>query len=172
MIEALVPRTGRALATEIAEAGFSVVTGVPDFPLAELTRALADAGPPLDYVPGLREDSCLAWAAGASLAGRTPLILMRSAGLGNCLDVLTSLVEVYALPVVLLVSWAGHADRDVPHHNVIGGPLQPVLDALGIPAYPAALASHAQVGRALRSALAAARSRPGPAAVLGIPDGL
>ncbi|MFT4083913.1 MAG: thiamine pyrophosphate-binding protein [Nocardioides sp.] len=159
-----------------ARVGFTLVTGVPDSPLSEFASALSALAPArpggLDYVPGTREDSCLAVAAGEALAGGRPLVFMKSAGFGNCLDVLTSLVQVYSIPVVLLVSWAGHAGRDVPHHNVIGEPLQALCDAVGLPTRVAALDDAADLELQLMAAAEAAARTSGPVAVLGIPAGL
>ena len=165
---------GSILVKEIIASGFTLVTGVPDSPLANLLHALELERPdrPGFYRPGAREDACLALAAGAALGGGSPLVLMKSAGFGNCVDVLTSLVQVYGLPVVLLVSWAGHAGRDVPHHNVIGEPLAELAGALGIPVRQALLSDPFALGSALRGAATDARQLPGAAAVLGIPEGL
>lgn len=161
---------GQILADEIVRAGFDVVTGVPDSPLAALATALEKS--PDRYRPGPREDACLAWATGVQLAGRTPLVMMKSAGFANCLDPLTSLVEVYRVPLVMLISWAGYRGRDIPHHNVIGEPLEGLLDVLGIPVREAPVADPRAVGGALRAALALARERRGAAAVLAVPEGL
>jgi phosphonopyruvate decarboxylase len=161
---------GQALVDGILRAGFDVVTGVPDSPLAPVTIALEKSENL--YYPGLREDTCLAWAAGTCMAGRVPLVMMKSAGFANCLDSLTSLVEVYGLPIVLLISWAGYRGRDIPHHNVIGEPLKGLLEILGIPAIETSLADPQAVGAALAAALSLARERRGAAAILGIPEGL
>jgi len=163
-------KLGNTLVDEILAAGFDVVTGVPDSPLASLTIALEKSND--FYYPGLREDACLAWAAGTYMAGRVPLVIMKSAGFANCLDSLTSLVQVYRMPIVLLISWAGYQGRDVPHHNVIGEPLKGLLEILGIPANEASLADPRATGAALTTALYLARERRGTAATLGIPDWL
>lgn len=162
---------GSILAKEIVAAGFTMVTGVPDSPLADLVCALVELerrGRPGFFRPGTREDACLALAAGVALGGGSPLVVMKSAGLGNCIDVLTSLIQVYEIPVVLLVSWAGHAGKDVPHHNVIGEPLLGLTRALGIPVRQAPMADPFALGRALRDAA----EMPGASAVFGIPEGL
>lgn len=169
---AVVSSPASTLSDEILACGFSLVTGVPDSPLAPLADALERLDRPGFYRPGAREDACVALAAGASLAGGTPLVFMKSAGFGNCVDVLTSLVQVYSIPMVLLVSWAGYAGRDVPHHNAIGEPLESLARALDIPVHPAPLADPRAVGAALRAAMTSARHRPGAAAVFGIPEGL
>lgn len=165
---------GNDLVTEVISSGFTLVTGVPDSPLANFVRALHLEGAhrPGFFRPGVREDACLALAAGVALGGGIPLVLMKSAGFGNCVDVLTSLIQVYGIPVVLLISWAGYAGRDVPHHNVIGEPLEDLARVLGIPVRQAPLGDSRKLGSALRGGISDARHAPGAAAVFGIPDGL
>src|SRR6202012_2255367 len=96
------------------------------------------------YRVGTREDNAVALAAGARLAGATragartvgesvPLVFMESSGIGNAIDSLTSLAQVYELPMVLYIALAGYKGRDVPHHNVIGRPLEQLLQSLSIP---------------------------------------
>lgn len=163
---------GTRLAESIITAGFTVVTGVPDSPLADLADALERVESRDLYHPGAREDACLAFAAGAALAGGLPLVFMKSAGFGNCIDVLTSLVQVYRIPMVLLVSWAGHAGRDVPHHNIIGEPLEALASVLGVPVRQAPMCDPDAVAAALRAAALDARKLRCAAAVFGVPEGL
>ncbi|WP_212909859.1 thiamine pyrophosphate-binding protein [Streptomyces sp. TS71-3] len=161
-----------ALIEEVFAAGYDFITGVPDSYLAGFLSALAAherAGE--CFLPGTREDNCVGLAAGARLAGATPLVFMKSAGLGTCVDALTSLALVYRIPVVLLVSWAGHDGRDVPHHNVIGRPAPAVLKALGIPDLRCRFGDTAGIAEHLRAALKEAARVRGPVAVLCAPEG-
>ncbi|MEU6332498.1 thiamine pyrophosphate-binding protein [Streptomyces sp. NPDC047049] len=161
-----------ALIDEVFAAGYDFITGVPDSCLAGFLSALAAherAGE--CFLPGTREDNCVGLAVGAHLAGATPLVFMKSAGLGTCVDALTSLALVYRVPVVLLVSWAGHDGRDVPHHNVIGRPAPAVLQALGIPVLRCRFGDTADIAEQLRAALKEAVFVRGPVAVLCAPEG-
>ncbi|MFC5658043.1 thiamine pyrophosphate-binding protein [Streptomyces nogalater] len=161
-----------ALIDEVFSAGYDFITGVPDSYLAGFLSALA-AHERADecFQPGTREDNCVGLAVGAYLAGATPLVFMKSAGLGTCVDALTSLALVYRIPVVLLVSWAGHDGRDVPHHNVIGRPAPAMLQALGIPVLRCRFGDTAEIAEQLRAALKEAVFAGGPVAVLCAPGG-
>lgn len=161
---------GEELLAEIVDSGFTFVTGVPDSGLASLCCVLDRDHWGGLYLPGTREDNCVALAVGAHLAGHAPLVFMKSAGLGTCVDALTSLVAVYRVPLVLLVSWAGYAGRDVPHHNVIGEVVEPLLEALRVPVHRVFLGDPASVGRGLRAARDAAGRHRTAAALLGVPD--
>lgn len=163
---------GAGLAEATFAAGFDFVTGVPDSGLARFLTELERHYRAGCYVPGTREDNCVALAAGSYLAGATPLVFMKSAGLGTCADALTSLAVVYRIPMVLLVSWAGYAGRDIPHHNVIGQPAPALLHALGVPVRRSRFAEPADVAAQLRSARLLAEERRVPVAVLCVPEGL
>lgn len=67
-------------------------------------------------VPCTREDEAVAFAAGAKLAGRSPLVFMQNSGLGNCIDTITSLLKPYGIRLKFLIS-----HRDWPHHHAFMG---------------------------------------------------
>jgi sulfopyruvate decarboxylase TPP-binding subunit len=148
------------------------VTGVPDsgFEVLIAKLDLDDFGG--FYVPGCREDNCVALAAGAYLAGGTPLVFMESSGAGNIVDALTSLACVYEMPLVLFIAWAGYQGRDVPHHNAIGEVLEPALRLLGCQTLELPLTDPARFAERLTEAVALARQTRGVVALLGIPDDL
>ena len=59
-----------------------------------------------------REDEALSIAAGAWLCGKNPLVLMQNSGLGNSVDVLTSLYKPYGIEIDLIIS-----NRNEPEHH-------------------------------------------------------
>jgi len=160
------------LVDDALAAGFDFVTGVPDTGLARFIAELEHHDDGSLYLPGTREDNCVALAAGSYLAGATPLVFMKSAGLGTCVDALTSLALVYRIPLVLLVSWAGYDGRDIPHHNVIGQPAPAMLLTLGIPVLRCRFDEPAGVAAQLRAARRQADEHRIPVAVLCVPEGL
>lgn len=123
---------GSPLLDALLNAGADYITGVPCSLLAPTFAALEAGGDGVTYVPAPREDSALGVAAGAYLAGRHPVALMQNSGLGYCLNVITSLHMVYAIPLPLVITWRGHRD-DAVEHDVIGPVLPGLLDAVGIP---------------------------------------
>ena len=72
-------------------------------------------------------------AAGAFLGGKQPVVLMQNSGLGNCLNALTSLNLIYAMPCLLLISWRGYQGNDAPEHLVMGEVCTKILDTISIP---------------------------------------
>jgi phosphonopyruvate decarboxylase len=124
--------TGKEFAALLEAEGFDFSTGVP-CSLIESLIATLESHPRLPYVAAVREDIAVGLAAGASLAGRTPAVLMQNSGLGTSLNALISLSLMYRLPALLLVTWRGYRGQDAPEHIVMGE-ISPALLALcGIP---------------------------------------
>jgi sulfopyruvate decarboxylase TPP-binding subunit len=154
----------------LREVGVTFFTGVADSAFKKLIAELEATELEQLYVLADREDNAVALAVGAYLAGRRPLVFMESSGVGNAIDALTSLAIVCEAPLVVFVGWAGYEGRDVPHHNVIGEPLEPLLGTLGLPLVKVALdAAPGELAAAVGEALRLAESARRPAAVLGIP---
>lgn len=65
-----------------------------------------------EYITATREDEAVAIAAGDYLAGGSPLVFMQNSGLGNCVDIMTSLLLPYDIKVNLLIS-----NRESPKHH-------------------------------------------------------
>lgn len=156
---------------EVLKTGITFITGVPDSEFKALISDLEQHELHRNYVPATREDNALALAVGAYLAGEKPMVFMESSGFGNTVDVLTSLVLVYEVPLVLFIAWAGYKGRDVPHHNAIGEALAPMLNALQIPFWEVVLdKQHSdQTVEVLATAQAAAVEQQRCVAVVGIP---
>jgi sulfopyruvate decarboxylase subunit alpha len=113
-----------------AELRYDFFTGVPCSLLNGFYRALQEAA--VGYHPATREDLALGLAAGAALAGARPVVLMQNSGLGLAINALLSLQRMYALPVLLLITWRG-CGPDAPEHVDMGRRLPALLETLGLP---------------------------------------
>lgn len=69
-----------------------------------------------DALIATREDEAIGIAAGAWLAGKKPLVFMQNSGLGNSVDIITSLLKPYGIEIDLLVN-----ERDSPEHHAFMG---------------------------------------------------
>jgi len=77
--------------------------------------------PDLDYVSSTSEGEAVAIAAGMVTAGKPAFALMQNSGLGNAVNPLTSMLYIYKMPVVLLVSHRGQPGvPDEPQHELMG----------------------------------------------------
>lgn len=126
------PSGARRLAEGLAAAGVAVLATVPDTWIGRLLEEAARL-PGIRSVPVCREEEAIAVACGATLAGRRGAVAIQNAGLLNCGRILGSLVELYRIPLFLLVSHRGDQRDPVFYHVPKGRHTRPFLDALGIP---------------------------------------
>ncbi|OPY26060.1 MAG: Sulfopyruvate decarboxylase [Methanocella sp. PtaU1.Bin125] len=81
----------------------------------------------------MREEGGVGIAAGLCLAGRKPAMVIQSTGIGNSLNVLSSLHKTFEIPLPILASWRGVYKENIPAQVHWGKSLPGVLDNTGIP---------------------------------------
>jgi len=67
-----------------------------------------------------------------SLAKSNSLVFMQNAGFGNSISTLTSLVQLYKIPILLLIGWRGYLSSDAPEHIKFGKIQPKILKTLGL----------------------------------------
>ena len=113
--------------------GFTFSTGVPCSYFRDLLIAL-EKDERHTYLPATREDEAMGIATGYFLGGGKIFLIMQNSGLANIGDALTSLTQLYQIPLLIFVSYRGlESDRDFPEHVIMGDVTIPVLDAYQIP---------------------------------------
>lgn len=144
-----------AVATALADQGVSVAAYVPDTRLQAVLTGLAGRSVVLRSLG--REEECVAYAVGQRAAGRRPVVLMQSSGLGNSVNALASLAVPYRLGVPLVVSVRGTLGEANPSQVPMGRATVPLLAALGIQSFSlrTAQAAAAVVGGVVTLALEA-----------------
>lgn len=123
----------RVFCTTLKERGFNFFTGVPCSILKDVINYLSE-DPDVPYIPATREDEAIGIATGAYLAGKKPVVLMQNSGLGNSIGTLASLVLLYEIPLLLLISWRGYQGKDAPEHLIMGKSMLKLLEDIGVPA--------------------------------------
>lgn len=109
---------------------FNPFIEVPCSSLAPLISvAQADQG--VDHIYPANEGIALGIASGAYLAGKKPVLLMQNSGLLNTLNGLTSLNQIYQIPVLFIISWRGYG-KDAPEHELVGRDLEKYLRTFGL----------------------------------------
>ena len=107
----------------LSDQGVRLVTGVPDTILKTLLPSF-DAHPAIRHVITTSEGEAAAMAFGHRLAtGDLTLTYLQNSGLGDVLDILTSLAssDVYDVPLLFLVGWRGQVRvPDEPQHRRMG----------------------------------------------------
>ena len=73
-----------------------------------------------------REEEAIGIAAGMTLSQNPSLVFMQNAGFANSISTITSLVQLYEIPLIFLIGWRGYLKNDAPEHTKIGK-IQPKL---------------------------------------------
>lgn len=154
----------------LAENGVDFVAGVPDSLLKEFNAYIAATLPEERHLIAANEGAAVAAATGSHLAtGGVPVVYMQNSGLGNSVNPLLSLCdpEVYATPLVLLIGWRGEPGvADEPQHIKQGRVSPALLEAMEVPYAIIDPTAAEQAAEQARWAVAQARQRSGPVALL------
>jgi sulfopyruvate decarboxylase TPP-binding subunit len=67
-----------------------------------------------------REEEAIGIGSGMSLSGSKCVIFMQNAGFANSISTITSLVQMYRIPLIFLIGWRGYLSNDAPEHLHIG----------------------------------------------------
>ena len=73
-----------------------------------------------------REEEAIGIAVGMTLSESPSLVFMQNAGFANSISTITSLVQLYEIPLIFLIGWRGYLKNDAPEHEKIGK-VQPKL---------------------------------------------
>ena len=79
-----------------------------------------------------REEEAIGIAVGMSLSKSHSLVFMQNAGLANSISTITSLVQLYQIPLIFLVGWRGYLQNDAPEHRKIGEIQSSILKLIGL----------------------------------------
>ena len=79
-----------------------------------------------------KEEESIGIAAGMSMSASNSLVFMQNAGFANSLSTITSLVQLYKIPMIFLIGWRGFLKNDAPEHTKIGKIQPKLLQALSL----------------------------------------
>ena len=79
-----------------------------------------------------REEEAIGIATGMTLSKSNSLVFMQNAGFANSISTITSLVELYEIPLILLIGWRGYLSDDAPEHLKIGQIQPDLLKLIGL----------------------------------------
>ncbi len=95
-----------AIYNGLKDAEIDFVVSVPCVNLSKLLE-MVDEDEEIMHIPVTREEEGIGICAGAYMGGRKPAILMQNSGLGNSINALKSLMELYKFPLVIIISHRG-----------------------------------------------------------------
>lgn len=110
------------------------ISFVPDTVIGRILKA-AEKDPFFHFTTLAREEEGIGIITGEYFGGRYGVLMMQSAGLGNCVNALASLAIPYQIPFLMLISQRGELGEFNACHVVMGKALRRILEALGIQHY-------------------------------------
>ncbi len=114
----------------LAQNGVRQVAYVPDSGHARLIE-LVRADRAMQAVPLTTEEEGVALAVGAWLGGSRSVLLMQSSGVGNCINMLGTIIEC-RVPLLMLVTMRGHWGEFNPWQVPMSQGTAPALAAMGV----------------------------------------
>lgn len=122
-------KSQRKLFNMLTKKGIENFIGVPDSTL----KYFIDEGlKKKKILISTKEEEAVGIASGMSLSGTKSLVFMQNAGFANSLSTITSLVQLYQIPMILLIGWRGFLRDDAPEHEKIGKIQPELIKALGL----------------------------------------
>ena len=79
-----------------------------------------------------KEEESIGIAVGMSLSQSNSLVFMQNAGFANSLSTITSLIQLYQIPIIFLIGWRSFLKNDAPEHTKIGKIQPKLLQALSL----------------------------------------
>jgi len=119
----------RKLFNVLSKKGIKNFVGVPDSTM----KHFIDEGLKKNKILiSTREEEAIGIATGMILSGEKSLVFMQNAGFANSLSTITSLLQLYKIPIILLIGWRGFLKNDAPEHEKIGKIQPELIKAIGL----------------------------------------
>ena len=115
----------------IRNSGIDLILSLPCIMLKGLLKIIEERND-IQHIPITREEEGVGIAAGAYLGGKTPAILMQNSGLGNSVNAIKSLLQLYRIPVILIMSHRGAEGEKIVAQIPMGKLTPNLLDLLDI----------------------------------------
>ncbi len=91
---------------------------------------MIDEDPEITHIPVTREEEGIGICAGAYLGGKKTAILMQNSGLGNSINALKSLMELYEFPLLMIMSHRGTEGENIVGQVPMGESTPRILEAM------------------------------------------
>ena len=103
--------------------------GVPD---STLKHFIDECQKNNNLIITTREEEAIGIATGMSLTKSSSLVFMQNAGFANSVSSITSLIQLYEIPIIFLIGWRGYLKDDAPEHLKIGKIQPELLKIIGL----------------------------------------
>ena len=122
--------SSEAVFDALKDAGINFIVSVPCVNLSKILNMI-DEDEGIIHVPVTREEEGIGICAGAYLGGKKPAILMQNSGLGNSINALKSLTELYEMPLLMIMSHRGTEGESICGQVPMGESTPRILEGMG-----------------------------------------
>ena len=127
--DVIIMDSSEAIFNALNDVGIDFVVSVPCVNLSRLLDMI-DEDDEIIHIPVTREEEGIGICAGAYLGGKKPAILMQNSGLGNSINALKSLTELYEFPLLMIMSHRGTEGESICGQVPMGQSTPRILEAM------------------------------------------
>ena len=113
----------------LKDAGIDLIVSVPCVNLSKILNMI-DEDEDIIHIPVTREEEGIGICAGAYLGGKRTAILMQNSGLGNSINALKSLMELYEFPLLMIMSHRGTEGENICGQVPMGESTSRILEGM------------------------------------------
>ena len=121
--------SSEAIYDGLKDSGIDFIVSVPCVNLSKLLNMI-DEDSEIIHIPVTREEEGIGICAGACLGGKSPAILMQNSGLGNSINALKSLMELYEFPLLMIMSHRGTEGENICGQVPMGQSTPRILEGM------------------------------------------
>ena len=121
--------SSEAIYDGLKDSGIDFIVSVPCVNLSKLLNMI-DEDSEIIHIPVTREEEGIGICAGAYLGGKSPAILMQNSGLGNSINALKSLMELYKFPLLMIMSHRGTEGENICGQVPMGQSTPRILEGM------------------------------------------
>ena len=125
-------KISQKIITNLKEGGADFFLSVPCKLLANMITILEN-DKDIYYSAIPREEEGMGICAGAYLGNKLPCIMMQNTGIGNSVNSIVSLLQLYQMPAVFLISYRGTSGEPVGAQGGMASVTEDILNTLRIP---------------------------------------
>jgi sulfopyruvate decarboxylase subunit alpha len=125
-------KISQQIISNLKKGGADFFLSVPCKLLANMITILEDDND-IYYSAIPREEEGMGICAGAYLGNKLPCIMMQNTGIGNSVNSIVSLLQLYQMPIVFLISYRGTPGEPVGAQGAMAKVTEEILQTLRIP---------------------------------------
>lgn len=121
--------SSEAIFNGLKDIGIDFIVSVPCVNLSKLLNMI-DEDDEIIHIPVTREEEGIGICAGAYMGGKRTAILMQNSGLGNSINALKSLMELYEFPLLMIISHRGTEGENICGQVPMGESTPRILESM------------------------------------------